>query len=157
MNKLVNVWDTIEENFTNFLLLALVALVFMEVVLRSFGYPTTWSVGVAQLVFAWLIFIGANRALRKNAHVGVDAITYFLNKKHQKFLSGIMNILIAIFLLFLVFYGMQMVFSNTGRIISGTPIPYWLVTLSIPIGSLLMFITAFSQIIKRLQNRTRSQ
>lgn len=154
MTRLIKVWGRLEEGITSVLLILLVALVFMEVIVRAFGYPTTWSVGVAQLVFIWLIFLGANQALRKNAHVGVDVITYFLNEKHQRFLSGLMNILIIIFLGFLIFYGVQMVISNTGRIISGTPIPYWVITLAIPCGSFLMFITALIQMINRLRGNT---
>lgn len=149
-------WIKIEESLTSLLLLLLVGLVFMEVVVRAFGSPTTWSVGLAQLIFIWVIFLGANRALRNHSHVGVDAINYFLKPKLRVVIEMIMNILMILFLIFLIQYGSDMVVSSTGRLITGTPIPYWTVTLAIPTGSLLMLLTTLGQIFgkwKRLQSR----
>ncbi len=139
-------WIKIEESLTTWLLLLLVGLVFMEVVVRAFGSPTTWSVGLTQLVFIWVIFLGANQALRNHAHVGVDAINYFLKPKLRLITEMIMNVLMILFLLFLIYYGSDMVISSTGRLITGTSIPYWTVTLAIPIGSVLMLLTTLGQI-----------
>ncbi|WP_194165684.1 TRAP transporter small permease [Oceanobacillus sp. CFH 90083] len=139
-------WIKIEELLTSWLLLLLVGLVFMEVVVRAFGSPTTWSVGLAQLVFIWVIFLGANQALRNHAHVGVDAINYFLKPKLRIVVEMVMHVLMILFLIFLIYYGSDMVLSTTGRLITGTQIPYWTVTLAIPTGSMLMLLTALGQI-----------
>ena len=40
--------------------------------MRFFGHPLIWSVDLAQLLFIWLCFIGATRAMRERGHLGVD-------------------------------------------------------------------------------------
>ncbi|WP_080873962.1 TRAP transporter small permease [Oceanobacillus timonensis] len=147
IEKIKTGWIKTEENVTTWLLLILVGLVFMEVVVRAFGNPTTWSVGIAQLIFIWVIFLGANQALRKHAHVGIDVINYFLWPKLRLLIEMIMNILMIFFLLYLIYYGSDMVISSTSRLISGTNVPYWTVTLAIPVGSILMLLTTISQIL----------
>ncbi|MGN8646320.1 TRAP transporter small permease [Gracilibacillus sp. HCP3S3_G5_1] len=144
-------WISFETYFTNIILLLLVGLVFMEVILRAFGSPTTWSVGVAQLFFIWVTFLGANQALRKKAHVGIDALTQLVNKKVRVAIEILMSTLIVLFLIYLLYFGTEMVTSNTGRIISGTSIRYSFITLSIPVGSLLMLVTASGQMLAKVK------
>lgn len=62
----------LEDIASKTLLAAIVMLVFLAAVGRSLGYPLIWSVDMAQLLFIWLCFLGANRAMRAKAHVGVD-------------------------------------------------------------------------------------
>ncbi|WP_179290719.1 TRAP transporter small permease [Shouchella clausii] len=146
----------VENAITRMLILALVGIVFMEVIMRALSSPTSWSVGVAQLIFIWLIFIGSNQALRHNAHVGVDVITQLLPVKVQKVIEFIMFLLIILFLIVLIIFGGMMVYLNTGRIIGGTSIAYYFITLSIPIGSLLMLGTAIQKVrflYKQLKDR----
>lgn len=140
-------WIKFEESITNFILLAIVGLVFFEVLVRAVGKPTTWSVGLAQLLFIWMIFIGSNQALRKGVHVGVDALTDLFSEKVQSIITIIMHVLVALLLGFMVYYGMEMFFANTGRLISGTNIKYNYITLAIPVGCLLMLFTTIEQLI----------
>ena len=44
---------------------AIVILVFVASVMRYFDYPLIWSVDMAQLLFIWLCFVGATKAMRK--------------------------------------------------------------------------------------------
>ena len=46
------------------LLAAIVALVFVAAIMRFFDHPLIWSVDLAQLLFIWLCFFGAARAMR---------------------------------------------------------------------------------------------
>src|SRR3546814_10072287 len=54
------------------LLAVIVFLVFIAGVMRWFGEPLIWSVDLAQLLFVWVSFLGADMALRKRAHIGID-------------------------------------------------------------------------------------
>lgn len=150
-------WIKFEESITNLILLSIVGLVFFEVLVRAVGKPTTWSVGLAQLLFIWMIFIGANQALRKGVHVGVDALTDLLSKKIQSVITIIMHILVAFLLVFMIYYGMEMFFSNTGRLISGTNIKYNYITLAIPVGCLLMLFTTIEQLIISFKKPSKNE
>jgi TRAP-type C4-dicarboxylate transport system permease small subunit len=37
--------------------------------------PPSWSVDMAQLLFIWVCFIGADLAMQKDRHIGVDLLT----------------------------------------------------------------------------------
>ncbi len=58
----------LEEYFVVIFLAALIMLVFIAAVLRWFGIGVAWSMDMAQLLFAWVCFIGADLALRQNKH-----------------------------------------------------------------------------------------
>ncbi|MGY4688564.1 TRAP transporter small permease [Salibacterium sp. K-3] len=120
-------------------------LVFMEVIVRFFDNPTTWSVGIAQLIFMWVIFLGANRAFRNHSHIGIDVFTNLLPDQLQKYIQLMVQLIIVIFLFILIVYGFEMTFANTGRLITGTSLGYYTVTLAIPVGAILMLFTAVSQ------------
>ncbi|RKL66496.1 hypothetical protein CR203_14440 [Salipaludibacillus neizhouensis] len=138
------------------LLTSLVALVFMEVVVRAFNQPTRWSVGVAQLIFMWVIFLGANRGLRQNSHIGIDLFTNMLPKKVQKYLEIFNQVVILTFLSALIYYGFQMTFANTGRLITGTSIGYYFITLAIPVGATIMIVTAICKMITLIKDRNNT-
>ena len=71
----VLIW--IEETVGRVLLAAIVVLVFVAAITRTFDHPLIWSVDLAQALFVWLCFAGAVKALRIRAHIGVD---YFVKR-----------------------------------------------------------------------------
>lgn len=147
MNGLSQFLVKVEEALSRLLLISIVALVFMEVLLRWIGSPTTWSVAIAQLLFIWIIFLGANQALRKNGHIGIDILTRLLPVKLQYYIQLVMFILIAFFLAIIAFFGFKLTTENTSRLISGTAISYSYVTMAVPVGCLLMLVTVFQKIL----------
>ncbi len=64
----------IEELFVSIGLSMLILLVFLAAVLRFFGIDMSWSTDLAQLTFAWVCFVGADLALARNKHMGVDML-----------------------------------------------------------------------------------
>ena len=53
----------------------LIAVVFMQVFARNvLSVPLIWTLDVAQLLFAWCIFLGAAVALRWNAHYSLELL-----------------------------------------------------------------------------------
>ncbi|MFZ4451651.1 TRAP transporter small permease [Salibacterium aidingense] len=145
LTTLRNIYIKIETSVLIILLNALVGLVFMEVIVRFFDNPTTWSVGIAQLIFMWVIFLGANRALRNHSHIGIDVFTNLLPSTWQKYVQLAVHLVMLVFLAILIVYGFEMTFANTGRLITGTSLGYFTVTLAIPVGAILMLGTAISQ------------
>jgi TRAP-type C4-dicarboxylate transport system permease small subunit len=53
--------------------LALICTVALQVVARNLlGLPFIWTLDLAQLLFSWLVFVGAAVAFRRGAHYTVD-------------------------------------------------------------------------------------
>ena len=121
---------------------SLVLLVFIAAFTRYIGYPINWSVDMAQCLFAWCTFLAADIAMRNNKLMKVD---FFVNKLPENYKTKIelLNmIIILVFLMALIAYGSWLSYTTRFRTFQGIPgFSYTWVTLSVPIGSLLMSIT----------------
>ncbi|HZH58518.1 MAG TPA: TRAP transporter small permease [Metabacillus sp.] len=141
INKFAQGYVKTENFITNFLMIGVVFFVFLAAVMRWVGYPIAWSVEFAQLLFVWVIFLGANRSLREEKHISVDFFTKKFPARMRVILEIIMSLLVLAFLIFLSYFGILLSIENSVRLINNLTVSYSLVTLSVPIGSILMIIT----------------
>lgn len=135
----------LEQLLTKFLLAAIVILVFIAAVMRSFGMPIIWSVDFAQLFFVWLAVFGANQALRQADHVGVDILVRNLSWRQRLKLDLVLYGIIAVSLVILTIYGFKLVFLNPQRMLGTTVLSYSWVSLALPVGAILMLNTLVRQ------------
>ncbi len=82
--KVVNILGKIEESFLGYLLLLIVALLFINVILRFFGMALDWTDEFARYGIIWVTFIGAGACVVKGGHIGVDAIVTLLSDRNRK-------------------------------------------------------------------------
>lgn len=136
----------IEELFVSIGLSMLILLVFLAAVLRFFGIDMSWSTDLAQLTFAWVCFVGADLALARNKHMGVDMLIERFSAKAQNIIRLVNSILILGFLIFVFIYGVNLCIVNSQRSFQTLPISYSYATASAPFGSALMSITLVRQI-----------
>jgi TRAP-type C4-dicarboxylate transport system permease small subunit len=121
---------------------SLVLLVFIAAFTRYIGYPINWSVDMAQCLFAWCTFIAADIALRNNKLMKVDFFVAKLPERYRNKIELLNLIIILAFLLALIGYGSYLSYTTRFRTFQGIPgFSYTWVTLSVPVGSLLMSIT----------------
>lgn len=150
-------WFLKGEAFVAMLLLAvIVLLVFAAGVMRWFGHPLVWSVDVAQLLFVWVSFLGADMALRKRAHIGID----YLVKRFPAFSRAVLDLvlggLVLAFLVTMVVMGYRLTMLNLERQFGDSGISYGFVTAAVPVGCLLLAITLLGQMagtLRQLRNR----
>ncbi|GAA4726198.1 TRAP transporter small permease [Brevibacillus fulvus] len=158
MEKLTSLYIRVERFVTNLLMFGVVLFVFFAAVMRWVGYPIAWSVEFAQLLFAWVIFLGANRALRENSHIGVDMLAKRLPEKAAFWLDIAMKLLMLFFLIFVGGYGLQLTLENSGRLVNNMSISYSFITLSVPMGCLLMIVTLLAKLVNLLRPvRTKTE
>lgn len=144
--------ERIEEVFVYIGLSLLIVLVFVAAVLRFFKFDMSWSTDLAQLTFAWVCFIGADLAIRRNRHMGVDMVVNKLPVKMRNAVYIFNNILMLGFLMFVLYYGTNLSIINFQRSFNTLPISYSFATASAPIGALLMSFTVTRNIIKYIKN-----
>ena len=135
----------LEEFITQVMMGFIVVLVFFAALTRYIGYPINWSVDIAQAIFVWVIYVGANQAWRNSRHIGIDLLFNQFNRKIQFYLQLFLYIVIAVFLVSLIIYGIQITIVNTGRILGDIPISYSFVTIAVPVGSFLMLLTTMEK------------
>jgi len=129
----------------------LVSLVFIAAATRYMGYPINWSVDIAVCLFAWCTFLGADVAMRTNKLMNVEFFINRFSSKNKKYFELVNQLIILIFLLALIGYGFKISYTTRFRTFQGIPwFSYTWVTISVPIGSILMSITTFLKIREKL-------
>ncbi|MCB9946646.1 MAG: TRAP transporter small permease [Rhodospirillaceae bacterium] len=136
-----------EETLSKILLATTTVLVVAASLARWAGHPIIWSVDIAQFLFVWLSFLGANQALRTNHHIGVDIITRRLPREARRWLYIVLWLIIAAFLIAIAYYGTELTLSNLERRLSDTDLSYGLVTSAVPVGCALLLITTLAKLV----------
>jgi TRAP-type transport system small permease protein len=135
------------------LLMAIVViLVFLAGVMRWFGYPLIWSVDVAQLLFVWVCFLGADVALSKRAHIGIDYFIRWLPAKPRLVLDLLLGVLVVAFLVAMAVLGWKLTAMNLERQFGDSGISYGFVTGAVPAGCLMLACTLLMQMGKAIKN-----
>ncbi len=128
-------------------------LVFVAAVSRAFGAPVLWAIDIAMLLFIWCAFLGADAALRSHQHILIDTLVRLLPQRLQRVLLITHWSIMVAFLVTLVVLGTQLTLLNVQRPMGDTDISYAYVTAAVPVGALLMALTAAVQLAGFWRNR----
>ncbi|MDR0721803.1 MAG: TRAP transporter small permease subunit [Treponema sp.] len=143
----------IEELIVSIFVGVITFLVFISAVARSIKHPLNWAQDVSLLLFAWVVFLGADLALRKADFVRVDMLISHFPEKLQKGLYYLMYLLAIGFLGILVVYGFPLSIDNAKRLFQTLGISYSWATISAPIGSILLIITIILKLIAHWKDK----
>lgn len=82
--------DNIEETLISILLGAMTLITFANVIARyGFNSNILWALEMTVFLFGWLVLLGASYAVKKGAHLGVDAIINVLSPGTRRLLAMI--------------------------------------------------------------------
>lgn len=129
--------------------------VLIGAITRTAGSPVIWAVDLAQLSFAWACVLGADLALKKNAHIEIDIIIRNFSVAMRRYLAILWLIAIAAFLAMITWYGTQLTLMNTERVLGDVGISYSWVTAAIPTGCALMLATTLRRLYRGVTGRER--
>ena len=142
MKKLYDRVCTAEAFVAAVFLILMVILIFLGGVMRMLGHPINWSGDAATALFAWACFLCADIAWRRNSLMAIEVLTDRLPERIHFVLRMINYALITAFLLYLVVMGIHLSWISRARSFQGIPeISYSWVTLSLPVGAILLLIT----------------
>ncbi|TPW32225.1 TRAP transporter small permease [Martelella alba] len=116
-------------------------LVFIAALMRFFGHPLIWSVDLAQLLFIWLCFLGAARAMRERAHLGVDYLARKLSHRNRLILETLLTALFIAFLMLLAVEGYKLTMLNRERQFGDSGLSYAYVTIAVPVGCAMLSLS----------------
>lgn len=140
----------IEFLVASLLLGIIVVLVFAAAIMRFFGHPLIWSVDMAQLLFIWLCFFGATRAMREKGHLGIDILVRHLAPALRRRLEIILTLLVLVFLGLLAYEGYRLTMLNRQRLFGDSGLSYAWVTASVPIGCLMIGAALVNNLLRAL-------
>ena len=96
MDRIKSFIDRIEETLIAVLLGLMTVLTFANVAARYvFNSNIFFALELTVFMFAWLVLLGASYAVKKNAHLGVDAIINMLRPNSRRIL-GLLAVFVCI-------------------------------------------------------------
>lgn len=156
MKKINKIISKIESTIGVVMMVSIVLLVFISAVMRSFMHPVIWSVDMAQLLFVWISMFGADLALKKGAHMGVDILVRIFPVKLKKMVAMMSYLLCAAFALFVTYWGVVLFMDNYLRKYQTLQISYSFATAAVPIVSCLMILTLSEHIVELLRSWSKT-
>ena len=94
-----------EEGFSALLLAAMSIVVMLQIVLKWFHMPLSWSEEMARYMFIWLIYISSAYAVKKRAHIKVEIVSLMLKEKGNFILDVIADISFLVFATVIAYFG----------------------------------------------------
>ena len=134
--------ENIEKVILVFFSVLMVAVIFLQVVMRQFGGSLSWSEELARYCFIWMIYIGISLGVKQQKHVKIDAVLFLLKEKWQMVLQFIANLFFMVFAVFVIIYGYEVAdqLLQFGQKSPANQIPMGLVYMATPIGMGLTLI-----------------
>jgi len=96
--------DRIEETLIAAILGAMTVITFANVVVRGMDGNILWALEATVFLFAWMVLLGASYLVKKNAHLGVDAIINIVSPGARR-VMGLISAAACIVFAFLLLKG----------------------------------------------------
>lgn len=123
-------------------LILMVALIFLGGVARMAALPLVWTTDLATCFFAWACFLCADIAWRNNGLMSIRLVADRLPDRAQSLLVSVNYLIIIAFLFYVIGAGLWLSYVSRARSFQGIPeISYSWITMSLPIGGVLLLIT----------------
>ncbi len=134
------------------LMLALVVVVFAQVVLRYVTYqPLAWTEEISRYVFIWLSLLGAAAGGRRGAHFALDLLPRNLPLRLGRMLRAGIHLAEASFYGVLAWGGLQIVWVAHAHRSPTTEITMSIPYIAIPTGAMLLFVCSLRQAARELR------
>ena len=153
MKQIYRAFCRIEEVAVAGLIVFVTALVFISAVMRTMNRPINWAQDLALLLFAWIVMIGADVALKRSDFVRVSILIERFPLAAQKFIYYLWYLLIIAFLGVLVRFGIPLALDSQSRLFQTLGISYLWATVSVPVGSILMILTIVIKLVVKWNDK----
>jgi TRAP-type C4-dicarboxylate transport system permease small subunit len=135
------------------LLAMITGLVFVASIMRFFGHPLVWSVDLAQLLFIWVCFLGADKAMREKSHLGMEVPVKYLPYKYRLWVELVCSVIVLAFLAVLAVKGYELTLLNVERTFGDSTLSYAWVTVAVPVGCVLIGVSLVDNMVKAWRRR----
>ena len=133
--------DNIEEYILLVLFPLMVIVVFVATCVRYLTVMSLpWAEEVARYSMVWIAYVGASLGIKRNSHLGVEAVLLLLPKGSRIFFDYFRYLMIILFNVLIAYYAFQIIQSqiSTEQVSPSLRIPIWFAYGAIPVGSVLM-------------------
>ncbi|MDT4763061.1 TRAP transporter small permease [Sphaerochaeta sp. PS] len=125
------------------LLVAMVVLVFLNVVLRyGFSSGVYWSEEISLVIVIWFTFISMALGVKESLHINVDILPKKLPKAFFTTLECLRDALIVLIGGIMVFYGWKLTLNGAKSFLPATHIPNSINYLVLPVSGVFIILYA---------------
>ena len=99
-----------------------------------------WAEEVARYSMVWIAYIGASLGIKRNAHLGVEAVLLLLPQGTRIYFDYLRYLIIILFNVLIAYYTFQIIQSqiSTEQVSPSLRIPMWFAYGAVPVGAVLM-------------------
>lgn len=152
-NNLVNIYNNFEEIFLVAIFIALVADIFLQVIMRYvFNDSLFWSEELGRFLFEWLTWIGMSLGAKKGEHIKITMLHDKFSYKKAQVLDIISSVIVIGICAITIYYGIFMSVFWAGSKYPCLRISLAWGYIAIPIGCSLMVIRSLGDIRKAFKN-----
>jgi C4-dicarboxylate transporter, DctQ subunit len=157
MQKIVQIWDKLEEILIVILISVATYLSFQEVILRSVfntGWSGSYEISIMALI--WCTFIGVSLGIKENVHIGVDLLVKKFPPKVEKFFAYLSIACCLLFGIIIAYQGYHFsVFISKSHLLSrDLRIPMEWAYFSVPVCGVLVTVRFIERLVYVAQGKT---
>ncbi len=156
MTRLFKIIDALVDWVSNLVICALIIIAALQIFSRYIlNSAYSWTEEVSLMLFLWLAYFGMVIAMRKEAHLRVDAFVSAMPEKVQRWLHVLVllgAILCSLFICWISFETAMKIMSRD-QMASSIPLPLWIVWLAIPFCFFLSALQATRRFIIALTGK----
>lgn len=160
MDKLLKPLKWIENTIAVITMASVSLIIFAQVISRYlFEYTPVWSEELSRFLIVWSIFIGVAIGVRKNQHIGVDAVIRFLPHKLKLASEVLLNLIGVVVIGFLIYSSFDFI-QQTREFEQVSPamrIPMYIPYIAMPVGLSFSILHFIHNIIKLFTNPAQAE
>lgn len=132
-------------------LVVVVAITIYNIVNRYvLKQSAVWAPELAEMIFAWVVFLGASAAWKRSMHISISAVVRYLPVRIQAAIAVLGGLLLAVFLGYTTYLAVTITISSHTRLSPVMRIPFSFVYASAAIGFGLMFARQIASLARSL-------
>jgi len=138
-----------------FLFVALVAIVFYQVVARYiFSDPPSWTEELARYCQVWIILLTSSICIRKGSHLAVDYFGHRFSVGIKRKINIVMSGLIVLYILVVTLFGWRLMVVGQYQLSPALQVKMSFVYVIFPLSGILMLLEAIIKTTGLIRERT---
>lgn len=152
-NKALYIWQHFEEIILIPAFAVSTALIFIQIVLRSFNTSLAWSEELVRYMYVWETWIGVSYAVKRGSHLRITMLKDKLTGRKRMILECFVLVVWIAFAIFIIFQSTRSIdtIMSFQQKSSALRIPMQYCYSSIPVGISLMSIRLIEEAIRQIK------
>ena len=152
MKKFINALNKTEEVVLVAMFALMVAIIFIQVVMRKLNNSLYWSEELGKFLFIWISWLGISIGEKRGEHIKITMLTDKFSPKVQHILNIISELIVIFICVVTVYYSILLVISQAGTHYTGIKISVSWGYLAVALGCLCMILRSLGMCFMSLKN-----